>query len=284
MKKVLVPVDFSSASEHAMNFASEICKLTGGEVTLLHILESPYSGFSVAGEMDLGSMQMFYQGEFIRAVHDKLEDWRLRLEEGGTPVVAKMKEGHAFQNISKTIAEVDADLVVMGSNGASGLKEIFVGSNAAKTVRHAKCPVIVIKQETHVEDLKSLVFATDTSHEQESVVDEVKQIQKLLDVNLHVLKVKTPYNWLKESQMKAQLDHFSDRNEFEEYSTSFIDADFVDEGALKFAEEQNAGMVLIGTHGRTGLGHLIGGSISESIVNESKIPVMVMKLKEDTKQ
>ena len=145
-------------------------------------------------------------------------------------------------------------------------------------VRHADCPVIIVKGETHLSDFKNLVFATDGSNEQDRIVHQVKDFQSMLALNLHLVKVKTPYNFLVESAAIYHLDDFAKRNQFDNFTIDSVEADFVDEGAIQFAEEHDAGMVLIGTHGRTGLSHLIGGSIAESIVNESKIPVMVMRL------
>lgn len=278
MKKILVPVDFSKPSEYAMNFAVEFCKRIDGEIILMHVLESPSSGFNSMGEVDTQDLELLYQGEFIKAVHNKLASWKAQIADLDVQVSSHIVHGNAFQSISKMIAAEGVDLIIMGSKGASGLKEAFIGSIASKTVRHAKCPVIIIKEKTHIEDFKSLVFATDASIEQDALANEVKHIQELLGLNLQILKVKTPYSWLEESQVDSQLSSYSVRNSFENYTINTLDADYVDEGAIKFAEEMGAGMVLIGTHGRTGFGHLIGGSIAESIVNESKIPILVFKL------
>ena len=280
MQRIIVPVDFSEQSKHAMHFAVEFSQLIEAEIVLIHVLEFPVSQFSITGDANRKAMENFYTGEFIKAVHERLEEWKEDLSKEGVMVKAVMKYGNPFQKISGTISDEEGDYIIMGSKGASGLKEFFVGSNAARMIRYAKCPVIIVKGETHIKDFKNLIFATDASSEQDGIADKAKAIQSKLGINMHVVKIKTPYNWLEDGQVKKQLDLFAERNKFENFTLSSSSADFVDEGAIKFAEENGSGMIMIGTHGRTGLGHLIAGSTAESLVNESQIPVMVFKLPE----
>ena len=76
------------------------------------------------------------------------------------------------------------------------------------------------------------------------------------------------------------LEHFAERNHLIDFTTSTIEADFVDTGAVKFAEDVNAGLIVMGTHGKKGIAHIIGGSIAEDVVNESKIPILIFKILE----
>ena len=68
------------------------------------------------------------------------------------------------------------------------------------------------------------------------------------------------------------------RNFLDRYTTTTVDADYSDEGIVDYAEEVGAGMILMGTHGRTGLAHIFGGSRAEDVANESKIPVMTFRI------
>ncbi|MBC6401343.1 MAG: universal stress protein [Ekhidna sp.] len=280
MKKIIVPVDFSQQSEYAMHFAVEFSRLFEAGIVLIHVLELPAAQFSTTGETHGQAMEKFYTGEFIKGVHGRLEEWKDYLTKEGVEVKTIMKHGNPFQKISATISDEEADYIIMGSNGASGLKEFFVGSNAARMIRYAKCPVVIVKGETHIRDFKNLIFATDASTAQDVIADQVKEIQSGIGLSMHVVKIKTPYNWLEDGQVKKQLELFAERNKFKNFTLNSESADFIDEGAIKFAEENESGMIMIGTHGRTGLGHLIAGSTAESLVNESEIPVMVFKLPE----
>lgn len=280
MKKIVVPVDFSEQASHALDFAIELNEKMKGEIILVHVIDIPVGHLNFTGEVNSSGMESFYTGEFIKATHNKLEEWSKRVMDKNQKVSVHMKYGNAFTNISKVIAEENASWIVMGSKGASGLREIFIGSNAERMIRHAECPVFIIKGETHLKDIKSMAFATDLSKEQDLIAHRAKEIQELLGLNMHVVKVKTPYNWLEEVQVKKNLEHFAKRNHLKDFTTSSIEAEFTDEGAVKFAEDVNAGLIVMGTHGKKGIAHIIGGSIAEDVVNESKIPILIFKILE----
>ncbi|SNT27775.1 Nucleotide-binding universal stress protein, UspA family [Ekhidna lutea] len=278
MKKIIVPIDFSEEASHALNFAIEFNERVKGEIVLVHVVEMPVGHLSFMGEVNTSGMESFYTGEYLKATHNKLDEWAKRPKDAGHKVHVHMKSGNAFTNISKLIAEENAGWIIMGSKGASGIREVFIGSNAERMIRHAECPVIIIKGETHLKDMKSMAFASDLSAEQDLIAYKAKEIQELLGLNMHVVKVKTPYNWLEEVQVKKRLEQFAERNHLKDYSISTVEAEFVDEGAVQFANEVNAGLIVMGTHGKKGIAHLIGGSITEDVVNESKIPILVYKI------
>ncbi|WP_425391132.1 universal stress protein [Ekhidna sp.] len=280
MKKIVVPIDFSEQASHALNFAIAFNEKVKGEIILVNVLEVPVGHLSFTGEVNTSGMEAFYTGEYIKASESKLEEWSKRVIDAGQQVSVHMKFGNAFTSISKMIAEENASWIIMGSKGASGLREVFIGSNAERMIRHAECPVIIIKGETHLKDIKSMAFASDLSAEQDLIAHKAKDIQEMLGLNMHVVKVKTPYNWLEESQVQKRLEQFAERNSLKDYTISTIEADFVDQGAVKFADDVNAGMIVMGTHGKKGIAHLIGGSITEDVVNESKKPIVVYKILE----
>lgn len=278
MKKILVPVDFSELASHALDFAIEFNEKVKGEILLVHVVDMPVGHVSFTGEVDNSAIDTFYTGEFIKATHAKLEEWSQRVKDAGQKVTVHMKFGNAFTSISKIVAEDKSTWIIMGSKGASGLREVFIGSNAERMIRYAKCPVIIVKGETHLKDMKSMAFASDLSDEQDLIANYAKDVQELLGLNMHLVKVKTPYNWLEEGQAQKQLEHFAERNYLKDFTVSTVDADFADEGAVKFAKEVGAGLIVLGTHGKKGIAHLLGGSIAEDIVNESKVPILVFKI------
>lgn len=278
MKKIVVPVDFSELASHALNFAIEFNEKIGGEIKLVHVLDLPVGQVTFSGEMDSPAAETFYTGEFIKATHNKLDEWAQRVKDAGQQVGAHMKYGNTFTNISKVVAEDESSWIIMGSKGSSGLAEIFVGSNAERMIRHAKCPVIIVKGETHLKDIKSMAFSSDLSPEQDIIAHYAKDIQEMLGLNMHLVKVKTPYNWLDEVQAKKQLEHFAERNYLKDFTINTVDADFADEGTVAFAEEVGAGLIVLGTHGKKGIAHIFGGSIAEDVVNESKVPILVYKI------
>lgn len=275
MKTILVPTDFSNRAEEALNFAIQFAEKVNGKIVLMHVLDFPSGSFNTMGEIDSLDPEIIFHGEFIKGVHNKLEEIKSSLD---TEVDTKIKYGNPYASISKEIAEEEVDYIIMGSNGASGLKEVFIGSVAEKVIRNAECPVIVVKGPSDLNKMKSFVFASDLSEEQDFIAYQAKEVQKLLDLNMHLLTVKTPHNMRREFDTLKKMKAFAERNFLERYTTTTIDADYSDEGIVDYAEGIGAGMILMGTHGRTGLAHIFGGSRAEDVANESNIPVMTFKI------
>jgi len=165
MKKIIVPVDFSDMASYALDFAIEFNAKVNGEIVLIHVVEMPVGHLNFSGEVNSSGMETFYTGEYLKGIHGKLDEWSKRAMDANQKVSVHLKYGNAFTNISKLIAEEKANWIIMGSKGASGLREVFIGSNAERMIRHAECPVIIVKGETHIEDIKSMAFATDLSVE-----------------------------------------------------------------------------------------------------------------------
>lgn len=279
MKKILVPTDFSKEANYAMQLAAEIAERIHAELHLLHVMEIPYGSYSVMGEfIPSSSFENVFQVQLIKQTKRELDELVDGLVNRGIDAVAHFVFGNTYSHIHKTVTAQDMDMIVMGSKGASGLSEFFIGSNTEKVIRHANCPVLTVKGETHLKDIKSFVYATDCTEEQEQVVRHVKQLQALLGFQLYLVRVITPYNFLVKSSAMDQLNAFAEQHQFKNYILSTIEAEFAEEGILAFAAHNKTDMVAMGTHGRAGLAHLFGGSVSESVANHADIPIWTLRM------
>ena len=173
-------------------------------------------------------------------------------------------------------------MIVMGSNGVSGVEELFVGTNAQKFVQMAECPVLVIKSETKLADIKSLVFASDFNKE---VIPRFEVIQKLansIGAKIHYLKVMTPQDYSIEKESLANIDFFVEKTGVNASDVKLYQSVSVERGIIKYCKEINASMIAIETHGRKGLGHLLNYNIAEGLANHSTIPLFSVKIEQDT--
>lgn len=279
MNKILVPIDFSEHAEHALDFAMQFNDVVKGKITLMHVLELPASSVNYGADMTAATAEVVYRRELIDGISSKLHDWANKVTDKGQDVAIRIEYGTPFKSIGKEIKEESPDLVIMGSKGTSGLAEVFLGSNAERVIRHSECPVITIKGKTDLGSIKNMVFPTDTALDQESIMPGVRNLQELLGLNMHVLRVKTPHNFLIEKEAKAQLEEFAERNALIDYTINVTEAEFAEDGIITFADEINAGLIVMGTHGRTGIAHMFGGSRAEDVANHSNVPVVTFKIK-----
>ncbi len=279
MNNILVPTDFSTEAKNALDFAVQVAKKTEAKLKLLHVIELPSSSFNVMGEVQSEStmMEEIYNMKLIEKTKEEMQNLVNQVQNEGVVVSSKLELGNIYKHIYKEIDEEKTDLIIMGSAGAGGFKELFVGSNTEKVIRHSHVPVITIKEKTDLNSIKNMVYATDFGKNQS--VELAKYLQGLLGLKMHLLKVYNSNSWAftKESAMK-ELEKFADEAQFEDYSLSVIDAPFIEDGILEFATKVDADFIVMGTHGYTGIPHLLWGSRAEAVANHSKKPVLTVKV------
>ncbi|MFY0601413.1 MAG: universal stress protein [Cyclobacteriaceae bacterium] len=275
MKKILIPYDFSPEAEYALDAAVQFDKIEPCEIHIVHVVEVPSSYLSLFPEYGSIGVDGIYSDEIIRSVEDKLDKVKAEISGLGISVKSSTLYGKPFQSIQNAIIAEEADLIIMGSKGATGLKEIFVGSNAERIIRCAKVPVLTLKQKIDLEEISDLVYATDFSID--NSLKFVKQIQKLLYLKIKLLKVFNSNDWTYTKRTALEkTEEFGIDSMLRNYSVHVIDSPFVTDGILQFAHEKKADLIVMGTHGYTGIGHLIAGSNAEGVANHSKIPIFTV--------
>ena len=277
MKKILVPIDFSEHSEYALETAAAIAKKQGSELFVLHMLELSNAIYT-ASSSTLSEEAVFY----LKLAEKKMETFLDRRFLDGVDVTPVVKHFKVFKEINELIDEHDINLVVMGSHGSSGVKEVIVGSNAEKVVRYSEVPVLIVKHNPILVEFDTAIFASDFSEQAIESYLRAKNTFEKLDSNMHLLYVNTPDNGFKSStEIDRLIAKFLKQAEgdLESYSKVHVVADYsVEKGILNFANNIGADLVAVSTHGRRGLAHFFEGSISEDIANHSTLPVMTFKM------
>ncbi|MCH6233312.1 universal stress protein [Cognataquiflexum rubidum] len=282
MKTILVPYDFSKEANYAFEFAIELAKRTKNKLELLHIIELPspqsFSSYGEVGAFSSESSQIFMieliekRKKQMAAMEDEFKDDDFKFE-------TKMVFGNPFAGISKEIIDAKADIVIMGSKGSSGMEEVLVGSNTEKVVRHASCPVITIKGPVSADSIRKVIFASDFGSVPSEVIDRLKAAINTIDAELHLVKINTPSMFESTRTSMEKMKTFAEDFEINAASMQVYNSTSEEEGILEFADDVNADMIAMATHGRTGFLHLLSGSIAEDVVNAAQRPVWTMKSK-----
>jgi len=139
-ERILVPVDFSTSSQVAVDHAIGLARATGAEIHLLHCYPvSPGIATPYGPALPDVVFQSIREG-----AERRLAEVRRRVEEAGVTVSAHLTPEAAAFAIGETAEELGVDCIVMGTRGLSGLKHILLGSVAERTVRTAPCPVFTV--------------------------------------------------------------------------------------------------------------------------------------------
>ena len=130
MKNILVPTDFSKYAAYALDVAFQIAKESDSEIHLLHILETPATqSFNTMGIINFDIREDIYYIELKREVTEKINKIANDEKYRDIKIVPEIEIGKTYEHITDHIAKQNADLVVMGTRGCSGLEEILIGSN-----------------------------------------------------------------------------------------------------------------------------------------------------------
>lgn len=302
LKKILVPTDLSDLSEHALRWADRIVEKSGGEIHALKIIEPPGEMlFDPEGDLleveeyDIGQLELERKSD-----EEGMAKW---VSHAKNPVVQNVRIGRLIEDILRYVRENGIDLIVMGTHGTQGTWEWLAGSVAEKVVRYSEAPVLSVKGEFSKASLERLLLASDFEDPElrkpkgaledqvyaaasdfplkgsaREAIGVVKALQELFDAELHLIRIVQKENQEERRVMEQAMDRFAEVNGLRVNEKHIEHHEDVEEGVLAFAEREGMDLLAIGTHGRSGWGHLFRSSISEDLVDHLPFPVLTYHL------
>jgi nucleotide-binding universal stress UspA family protein len=297
LRRIVCPIDFSEPSRRALEYAIALGRWYGARLTALHVVPATLPPLSSLGVTTSQALEPHVRD---RLREDLLEELR-RFSPPGTKQVeaeAVVREGDTAAEIARETQ--DADLVVLGSHGRSGVERGLLGSVTEKMLRKSGCPVLAIPH--HAQEagrgqapaFKRILCAIDFSESSLRALEYALSLAQEADGRVTLLHV------LEGSASEPRED--SDRLTMGEYRRS-READarkrlepLVPQGArqwcepeamvvagsayreiLRLAEEQRADLIAMGVHGKSALGTLFFGSTATQVVRAASCPVLTTR-------
>jgi len=277
MKKIIVPVDFSKHSDYALEVAAGLARKNNAELLVLHMLE--LSNTLLTNTSSEQQAHTLFLLKIAEAKFDEFLDKDYLKDINITPIVKHLK---VFSEINDVAMEHDADLVVMGSHGTSGARDLFIGSNTEKVVRNADIPVFVVKNQISDLKLDEVVFASDFRDECIRPYLNAVRMFKSLDSNINLLYVNLPNeNFRSTTEIDNRIADFLQKADgnLDRMKNVHYHADYsVERGVINFSNKVGADIIAIPTHGRKGISHFFTGSVGEDVANHSALPVITFKI------
>lgn len=276
IKKILVPTDFSEQAENALRVAADLARHHNAAINLLHMLDLPLQLVdAVSGKKSELPEALF----FMKLAHQKFETIMRDPYLEGLAIEETAAFDGAFEGIMDYVHKYNSDLIVMGSQGDSGLHEFFIGSNAEKVLRNATIPVLIIKNRHEKFEVNNFIYALDFQAENHNAFKQVIHFAKINDATLHTLYVNTPGDFRSTQEVEQQMQQFmKEEGAVDNYTLNIYNDTTIQSGILHFAETVRAGLVGIATHGRKGLAHFLNSSLSEGLVNHAQRPVITFRI------
>ncbi len=272
MKRILIPTDFSASALQAFLFGLEISSKASSELVVLHVLDMPLHFTS-----DLDGFDYSYEASVIKDLEDKarnmFEVWKKKYVKENTRVKLRVLQGPIAFTIEHYIAKNKIDLVVMGTQGASGLKEFFVGSNTEKIVRYSKVPVIAVRKSVKLSAIKNIVVPTELKLNRTAFIKEVVALQKFFSAKIHLVYVNTPVHFKASRVLNGLAKDFVKHHKLKNCETHITNDLYEQDGIIAVAAQIPKSMIAMATNSRRGLAHFLMRSIAEDVVNHVECPI-----------
>nr|WP_293834102.1 universal stress protein [uncultured Arsenicibacter sp.] len=281
MKTILVPTDLSEHAKNALRIAAEVALKNNSRILLLNSNELPvYS--NPLGEYNPydRAFDESYQQEVRAGLQAAVDTLKSDSRFADTAIETAIEPGSLVALVETTIDEKKVDLVVMGTHGARGMQEVLIGSNTQKVIRYATCPVLSIPLSFSKTGFTTVVFPTTLQADQAVAFRRLAAFQRQFNFAVSVLYLNDPAGLKADEAVEQRALSMAEAAGLQNVDV-FASAENVfneEEAILNFANEQKADLIAMGTHQRTGLSHLIFGSITEDTINHATIPVLSIPL------
>jgi nucleotide-binding universal stress UspA family protein len=274
-RRILIPTDGSENTRAAVAYALDLARQTDAKVTAISVNDiSNYA--AIPGEHDAESP--LYQASQA-AIGDAIEMGAAK----GVRVEGMIVSGIPKRDIVE--ASKDHDLVVMGTTGRTGLPHLLLGSVAERVVRKAYCPVIVVRTGvTSSFKCDRILIATDGSENSAPAVREGLNLARAFGAQVTALSVSddtglpaagrgSAEGRVLASEAVAEVENEGRKLGIE--VTPSVPTGSPDDAIVDASTEHD--LLVMGTHGRSGLAHLRMGSVAERVIRFARCPVMVVK-------
>jgi nucleotide-binding universal stress UspA family protein len=294
-KHILVPTDFSPASERAEAMAVALAGVFDARITLLHVWSVPNTGYAEALSWPIDEMEVAARKELAKA--------QTRVAKVHAKTEAVLRVGREWKCILDEVKEGGADLVAMGTQGRHGLPRVVLGSVAEKVVRLSPVPVLTLHGEAEGEPQradrvpanvlpKTILVATDFSAAGELAVDQALALAAKVGAQVHVLHAyELPILGfpdgvvIPDTEIASRILGWAEKElaacvarRKESAVTIFPILEQADprQAVLTVAKRISADLVVMGTHGRRGVARALIGSTAEAVVRASTVPVLTV--------
>lgn len=289
MKNILFLTDFSEAANAAKNACLTICKQTNSKLHALHALDAvnKYMTMALSSSGDPmvpglePQMMMKIVEQHKEEAQKEMDKLKLEFEAAGLHTETHVSSNDMLDDVNDYCASNNIDLIVMGTHGSSGFKEAFVGSNAQRIVRYAKVPVLTIRHDVNPFKVDKMLFASNFKEEAvNKELPRIKEMAHLFNAKLSLVYINTPAYFENtpesEKRIKEVLNKYhlnlNDLRVFNDYS--------IEDGIIHCGKEQKADVLVLVTHGYSGIKKWLSDDVTETVVNHSAIPVLSFHIRE----
>lgn len=277
--KILVCTDGSPDSEGAIAAVLQLAKTTGSQIFLLEVLYF-LAGYEMQSPDTLMppvvNLEMMQAQE--TAVQERLERQKAEAaKQGVTLSIRTRTSSSAYEGIMEEAQELQPDLIIMGRHGYTGLTRLLMGSTTARVIGHSPCHVLVVPQGVPLSFARLLVACDGSPFSQAAWAEALQLAQTMGSAMIAVSVAADDRDIPAATQVVQTLEQAAAKQGLT--LDTLIPMGRADEAIVNAALFKEASLIIVGSHGRTGLKRLLMGSVAERVIGHAKCPVLVVKKK-----
>ncbi|MCS6917761.1 MAG: universal stress protein [Chitinophagales bacterium] len=270
--KVIVPIDFSRTSVKALQFAGRLFQSGEARLMLVHSYVPLQGGFVAEQTVE---EENAYEEERLRQQLNRLAG-KMHRQHGITiSEVAVVQQGAAARAVIALAKKEQADLIVMGTTGATGLREKLIGTTTAQVIAQAPCPVLAVPERYRPAPVKNIVFTTDYHLEDLQALRLLRQWPATRNAHLHILHFSPARSNDRQKAIHADYEAMvrqaigNQRLRFQVVASTDVKEDL-----QQLARRHEADLLVMVTRRRRWWQHLLDAGHTRKVVCHARIPLL----------
>ncbi len=282
MRNILFPTDFSANANNAYRYALKLAETVGADILTLHVasplsVSVPYLSSTVKELKAQNQIDAFSKyREEVRYMEPS------NVLHRPTEVVVRhlLRESTEVAQTILEVAQKEAvDWIVMGTQGATGIKEMIIGSNTARVLEEAPCPVLVVPEEAKYHGLRKMVYATNFEWLEESYMLKVVDLAILLGAELHFLHVNLSHTYRASSKMEEWKNMLYGKDNIYFEIIEGLNLEVV-QSLENYVEENDIDLLAMLTHKRDFWERILSISYTQKMCFHTHTPLLIFKKEE----
>ncbi|HYE53411.1 MAG TPA: universal stress protein [Chitinophagaceae bacterium] len=270
MQTILVPTDFSDSAKNAMHYAASLAKKFNASIILLHAYMMP-TPVSEVPYLMVNVEEMQKENERLAA------EAAQAMQSGfGIKATAIVRLGFPSEEIEAIVEDQPIDLVVMGMKG-QGTLEKLMGSTTTSTIKKIDIPIIVVPYNAQYQDIRQVTYATDFSYKTGfRVYQPMLRLVEAFGATLQIVHVQKSVSETKSREVAGEIQLDPAFKSVPHHYHTITDTD-VKHGIKSFLEDHKTDLLVMVTHEHNFLERLFGRSQTTSMVQDTHIPLLILK-------
>ena len=273
LKKIIVPTDFSVSAKNSLEYAVALAKRVQGDIILYHAYPIPIVDVNMPASVFLQVTQELESNskEQLENICSELKN-KLAAEAKCSYIIAQDFDPVKVVNAA---SENSADLIIMGTHGTSGIAEFIMGTNTARVVERADCPVLAIPENTTYKPIQKILFTTDYHDTDFTTLKSIVPLATLFNAEIIVMHVFQQDKKLESHMLEWFKEELGNHISYKNISYVLEENENISDAINNYAEKNNISILVASTRRRNLMEKIFHTSITKKLTYHVHVPFLV---------